>query len=162
MALATVTFDDSYPAGGEAVSAASFGFDRILAILPLGPTTSGRDVRPTNVNDKLQVFEPAGGVVQRVADGAAAGNVTVTGVAAADTIDNVLLLCDGTAAIVLDLTAEFAVCALNTIGNAGGTSTAGGRVVVKTRTSGNRSAEVAATTNLATESVQVLVLGVVY
>lgn len=161
LALASVTFDSSYPTGGEAIAASDFGFDRILAVLPLGPTTNGKTVRPTNVYDKLQVFESGGGSVARIGTGAAAGNVTVTGVAATDTIESVILLCDS-ATVALDLTSEFAVCATNTIGNAAGTSTAGGKVLARTLTAGQRAKEVANTTDLSAEIVQVLVIGQVY
>lgn len=60
--------------------------------------------------------------------GAAAGNVTVTGIATNDRLISVIKH-DGTG-VVSDLTSEFAISAANTINNAAGTSSAGGHLVV--------------------------------
>lgn len=66
-----------------------------------------------------------------VADGAAAGNVTVTGIATTDTLVAVLVFTTAASiATLADLTAEFTITATDTINNAAGTSTANNRLVV--------------------------------
>lgn len=70
-----------------------------------------------------------GGVAQFTfaAVGAAAGNVTVTGVNASDKlllVQSVAFDGDGDITAVADLTSEFTITAANTINNGGGTSTA--------------------------------------
>lgn len=63
--------------------------------------------------------------------GAAAGNVTVTGIATADALISVLHLPDaGAIDAMADLTAEFTISAANTINNAAGTSSADGKLLV--------------------------------
>lgn len=64
-------------------------------------------------------------VKQKLVTGAAAGNVTVTGIPASARLVSVIQLTDGT-----DLSAEFTVSAVNTINNTGGTSTATKKLLV--------------------------------
>jgi len=66
-------------------------------------------------------------------EGAAAGNITITGIATEDHLVSVQHLAgDGTQLNggAADLTAEFSITAANTINNTGGTSTANGVVIV--------------------------------
>lgn len=66
-----------------------------------------------------------------VADGAAAGNVTVTGIATTDTLLFVgVFTTKASIATFADLTAEFTITATNTINNTGGTSTANNQLIV--------------------------------
>ena len=66
-----------------------------------------------------------------VADGAAAGNVTVTGIATTDTLLFVgVFTTKASIATFADLTAEFTITATNTINNAAGTSTANNQLIV--------------------------------
>lgn len=163
----TLTFDDSYPTGGEAVAASDFGLREIHAVIVTGPTALGREARWIPSTGKIQVLNPAKIAAANLktfkAAGAAAGNVTVTGVAATDTILSVLVLDrDATAANIdlLDLTSEFSVCAADTIGNAGGTSTSGNSLyVVVSRQTVTAAAEVASAGDLTGDSVELLVLG---
>lgn len=63
--------------------------------------------------------------------GAVAGNVTVTGIATADSLIGVLHLPDGGAIDAMaDLTSEFTITAANTINNAAGTSSASGALLI--------------------------------
>ena len=79
------------------------------------------------------------GVRQFLAAGAAAGDVTVTGIKTTDKIESVLVfgLTEGTPNTfsgIADLTSEFTITADDTINNVGGTSTAAKLVsVVVTR-----------------------------
>jgi hypothetical protein len=125
----TITFDSSYPSGGEAIAASDVGLpfiDRMEII----SRTAGFRVTYDKTNKKLLVSYSS--PVAKIGTGAAAGNVTVTGIRTTDTLQSVILLCDS-ATVALDLTSEFAVCAADTIGNAAGTTTAGGKVLVLTR-----------------------------
>jgi hypothetical protein len=56
-----VTFDDSYPAGGEAVTAANFGLASLVAVLPFGAPT-GIAVEFVRSTGKLKAYaaSPAG------------------------------------------------------------------------------------------------------
>lgn len=77
-----------------------------------------------------------GGLAQVLipAVGAAAGNVTATGVALADkliAVHSVTIDTSGYTTAVADLTAEFSITAANTINNTGGTSTANKLVLVQ-------------------------------
>jgi hypothetical protein len=66
-----------------------------------------------------------------VADGAAAGNVTVTGVATTDTLVFVgVFTTKASIATFADLTSEFSITATNTINNTSGTSTASNQLLV--------------------------------
>lgn len=74
----------------------------------------------------------AGRLRTAVVDGAAAGNVTVTGIATLDELISVIHCTagateDGTFA---DLTSEFTISAADTINNAAGTSTSGNKLIV--------------------------------
>lgn len=64
---------------------------------------------------------------RRVVAGAAAGNITVTGIAVGDHLQSVINL----AAAGADLADEFTVTAANTINNAGGTNTTGMTLLVE-------------------------------
>lgn len=67
-----------------------------------------------------------------VVAGGSAGNFTVTGIATADALIGVLFFAGAGTDVtnVSDLTAEFSITAANTINNAGGTATTGGKLVV--------------------------------
>lgn len=66
-----------------------------------------------------------------VADGAAAGDVTVTGIATTDTLLFVgVFTTKASIATFANLTAEFTITATNTINNAAGTSTANNQLIV--------------------------------
>jgi hypothetical protein len=66
-----------------------------------------------------------------VADGAAAGDVTVTGVATTDTLLFVgVFTTKASIATFADLTSQFTITATNTINNVGGTSTANNQLLV--------------------------------
>jgi hypothetical protein len=68
---------------------------------------------------------------QFVVTGAAAGDVTVTGIATTDTLVSVLVFTTAASiASLADLTAEFTITATDTINNAAGTSTANNRLIV--------------------------------
>jgi hypothetical protein len=75
---------------------------------------------------------PRDAVRQAVAAGGAAGDITVTGVKVADRLVSVLFADGAGVAVedIVDLTNEFSITAADTINNTGGTSTAGGSVVV--------------------------------
>lgn len=65
------------------------------------------------------------------ANGASAGDVTVTGIATTDTLLHVGVFATAAAiATLVDLTSEFTITATNTINNTGGTSTASNRLFV--------------------------------
>lgn len=66
-----------------------------------------------------------------VADGAAAGDVTVTGIATTDTLLFVgVFTTKASIATFADLTSEFTITATNTINNTSGTSTANNQLIV--------------------------------
>lgn len=69
---------------------------------------------------------------QAVVAGAAAGNVTVTGVKARDRLMSVLRVAGAGDAVtdVTNLTSEFTITAANTINNAGGTATTSAKLIV--------------------------------
>lgn len=62
--------------------------------------------------------------------GAAAGDLTVAGIAVGDTLLYVLKCVTGAPPTITDLTSEFLVTATNTINNTGGTTTAAAKVAV--------------------------------
>lgn len=74
---------------------------------------------------------PRNAVKTAVAAGAAAGNITVTGIKTRDQLVSVLFL-DATDAseAVANRTAEFTITAANTINNTGGTTSAGGFLII--------------------------------
>lgn len=79
----------------------------------------------THMRPKLKTY---------VVAGAAAGNVTVTGVTTGDEIQSVVAHQVGAAVgvdSVEDLTSEFAITADDTINNTGGTSSANGFLVIQ-------------------------------
>lgn len=64
----------------------------------------------------------------KIVAGAAAGNVTITGI---DPNDRLILVAKHSGVgVVTDLTSEFTISAANTINNTGGTSSAGGYLEV--------------------------------
>lgn len=69
----------------------------------------------------------AGFIKQALVAGAAAGDVTVTGIKAGDELVSVL---HNTAGTLADLTSEFSVTADDTINNDGGTATTGDQLWV--------------------------------
>ncbi len=79
----------------------------------------------------IQGAIPRDAVATTIIAGGAAGNHTVTGIKAADTLVSVLHV-DFTDASETgaDLTSEFTISAVNTINNTGGTATTGGFLVV--------------------------------
>lgn len=75
---------------------------------------------------------PRDAVRQAVVAGAAAGNVTVTGVKTRDRLVSVLRAVGGGTDVtdVTNLTSEFTISAADTINNTGGTATTGSKLVV--------------------------------
>lgn len=75
---------------------------------------------------------PRDAVTQAVVAGAAAGNITVTGIKARDTLVSVLRAVGGGTDVtdVTNLTAEFSITAADTINNTGGTATTGSKLIV--------------------------------
>lgn len=72
-----------------------------------------------------------GFIVQKLINGGAAGNHTVTGIATADALISVFHLPDaGAIDAMADLTSEFTISAANTINNTGGTATTNGKLLV--------------------------------
>jgi hypothetical protein len=65
--------------------------------------------------------------------GAAAGNVTVTGIATTDQLQEVLYFVGAGTAVtdITDLTSQFTITATNTINNTGGTSSSGAKLLVR-------------------------------
>jgi hypothetical protein len=55
-----VTFDSSYPTGGEAVTAANFGLNRILYVLSGVNTAGNRLVVWDDTNSKLKLYTALG------------------------------------------------------------------------------------------------------
>lgn len=130
----TITFDSSYPTGGEAITAANVGLPFIHK-LDLQSRNAGYVPQYDRANKKVVLYRsasPGASLKMFRSAGAAAGNVTATGVLATDTIVAVLSLLTGAASAsgLVDRTSEFAVCAADTIGNAGGTSTASSDLLV--------------------------------
>lgn len=82
-----------------------------------------RDAPSKVANGLVKVF---------LAAGAAAGNVTVTGIATGDKLVSVLRMIGAGTDVtdVSDLTSEFSITAANTINNTGGTATSGSKLVV--------------------------------
>lgn len=63
--LATVTFDNDYPDGGEAITAAAFGLNKLVAICPFGMAKKSDNELAVGVtydatNGTLVCFESAG------------------------------------------------------------------------------------------------------
>jgi hypothetical protein len=102
-----------------------------------GAVTRGQPLT-SDASGKAVAASPAE-LVQTAIAGGAAGNFTVTGIAATDTLVSVIQI-DATdvSETVAVLTAEFAVTAANTINNADGTATTGSRLLVTYRKPGNR------------------------
>lgn len=74
---------------------------------------------------------PRDAVKQTIVAGAAAGNVTVTGVKTRDALVSVLHLdFNDTGEIGADLTGEFTISAADTIDNTGGTASTGGFLII--------------------------------
>ncbi|BBL69701.1 hypothetical protein [Methylogaea oryzae] len=113
-----------------------------LVPVEFGGTVTRGQALTSDANGKAVAATPAA-IKQTVVDGAAAGNVTVTGIATTDTLVAVIRLDveadTGTSAsgdkiqAAADLTAEFTITAANTINNAAGTNTTGDRLMVTYR-----------------------------
>lgn len=75
---------------------------------------------------------PRDAVRQAVVGGAAAGNISVTGIKTRDRLVSVLRAIGAgtTVTDVTDLTSEFTISAAGTISNTGGTATTGSKLVV--------------------------------
>lgn len=71
-------------------------------------------------------------LVPFVATGAAAGDVTVTGIATGDKLLAVIVLVGAGVDVtdITDLTSEFTITAADTINNTGGTSTASNKLLI--------------------------------
>lgn len=86
VANAKVTFDSSYPTGGEPLTAAMFGLVRLDFVRVHGATEDGRLVRFIPSTSKLQVFQQgaAAGAFTEVANATdlSADHVYVTAVGA--------------------------------------------------------------------------------
>lgn len=107
--------------------------ERIVAKGQLIPLTFTQDqVADSQSAVAMNLIEAAGRQTKYfVADGAAAGNVTVTGVATTDTLLFVgVFTSKASIATFANLTAEFTITATNTINNAAGTSTANDQLIV--------------------------------
>ncbi len=129
-----VTFDNSYPTNGEAITANDLGLGRIDSLVPVSSTNV---VEWDATNSKLVVYASGGGgdtgVVSAVIAGGATGNHTVTGITTADTLLSVVRLDrDSTAANIniSDLTGEFTIDSANTIDNDSGTTTTGDALLI--------------------------------
>ena len=57
LVYATVTFDSSYPTGGEAVTAADFGLGNIRALIVGSNDEAGVSARWDQANSKLKLFD---------------------------------------------------------------------------------------------------------
>jgi hypothetical protein len=93
------------------------------------------DIRVLRDGPALKVAKTAlaGGFLKAaVVAGGAAGNFTVTGIAAADELVAVLYFAGAGTDVtnVADLLSEFSISAANTINNTGGTASTGGKLVV--------------------------------
>ena len=132
----TITFDNSYASGGEPLTAALVGLDFVDKILLTVRAGANQPYRVTydRTNKKLIVQSSELKIRHGQVDGGAAGNITCTGVVAAtDVIKRVMAVCANVATPAFkykDVTAEFAVCADNTIGNAAGTATVNGCLLI--------------------------------
>lgn len=107
--------------------------DRVIAKGQLVPLTFTQDqVADSQSAVAMNLLETAGRQTKYfVADGAAAGNVTVTGVAATDTLLFVgVFTTKASIASFADLTSEFTIASANTLNNTGGTSTANNQLLV--------------------------------
>jgi hypothetical protein len=161
--LLKVTFDSSYATGGVAFDPARFGIEGKPAMVVISPRTAGSrpfDVAYDRTNKKLVVMrEGATSLKSFVAAGAAAGNVTVTGIATTDQLLSVVRLDrDATAANIniSDITSEFTISATDTINNTAGTNTTGDSLLVLVARPAN--IEVPNATNLSTLVCDVLIV----
>lgn len=132
----TITFDSSYPTGGEAIAGSDVGLDFVSKIFlqPRGLAANAFTVEYDYSGKKLLVHRLEPVLRRGVVAGAAAGNVTCTGiVAATDRLFRVVADCrTATPAYARkDVTSEFAICADNTIGNAAGTASVNGTLEIE-------------------------------
>jgi hypothetical protein len=76
---ATVTFDSSYPTGGEALTAAAFGLSDIQDVFVEQPNTAGIDVRYDSSAEKLVIYDEdnTSGVAAEVANASNQSTVAV-------------------------------------------------------------------------------------
>ena len=133
-----LTLSSSYATNGEAVAASALGLQHIdeMFLVPRGVTPFATQINPKwdPVNRKIVALKTGFPVTRKGAvAGAAAGNVTCTGVlTATDQLVRVLGVCGGavgTTTVLHDLTSEFAICADATFGNAAGTATVNGCLI---------------------------------
>ena len=68
-----VTFDSSYPTGGETLDFTTLGFDTVLAVIPAGKTTGGYEFAYDYGNSKIIAYW-----VDTSVDGAAMAQVANT------------------------------------------------------------------------------------
>lgn len=107
--------------------------ERIVAKGQLIPLTFTQDkVADSQSAAAMNLIETPGRRTKYfVADGAAAGNVTVTGVATTDSLLFVgVFTTKASIATFADLTSEFTITATNTINNTAGTSTANNQLLI--------------------------------
>ena len=57
LVVGTVTFDNSYPTGGEAIAAADFGLQRIDSVIVGSNDEAGVSARWDQANSKLKLFD---------------------------------------------------------------------------------------------------------
>lgn len=84
----------------------------------------------TGIDDLKGVLKQLRGLKTAVVSGAAAGNVTVTGIKAEDHLVSVLHE-NSSGVTVENLVDEFSITADDTINNTGGTSSASGKLIVQ-------------------------------
>ncbi len=81
----TILFDSSYPTGGEAITAANFGFGSTIYILSMNPN-GGVVPEFDKTNSKIKAYYPTGGATTAPSTLAAplvtAGSTTVTSTSA--------------------------------------------------------------------------------
>jgi len=105
--------------------------------LEFGGTVAAGDYITADANGKGVSVGQHGQVEVKYVAGAAAGNITVTGVATTDVLLTVLKQ-DGTSGLFTDLTSEFSVTATNTINNTAGTNTTGHFLLVVYQAGGGK------------------------
>lgn len=83
----TITFDSSYPTGGEAITASNFGFGSTIYILSMNPN-AGVYPEFDRTNSKIKVYFPTGGsgtsptTIAAAAVSIASGSTAVTSTSA--------------------------------------------------------------------------------
>lgn len=72
----TITFDDSYPTGGEAITAANFGFSSTIYVLELGKD-DGLMFQFDRTNSTIMAYFPTGGASSPTTVGAPTATATL-------------------------------------------------------------------------------------